>query len=172
MKVVQSCLVGAVLVFAGMTAHADVRTTAYPGTICVALQDVAPNLYYSGNGTAYNDSTASYSVVCSATKQYFYDGSDDMLVSNAYWWAYVEDNNSAAGADATCYLRSCSQDHSSCVNSVSRSTSGTGTQVLDTTGVVFAAGSYTNHMMLRCTLPAKTAGGVRSGLHGFSAYEF
>lgn len=160
--------IGMAVALCPVAASADVVIVTHPGLKCVEHSDLSPELYYSG-GNAYNDATGTNTFVCPAEKTYIYDGADSVFVDEGYWSAVVDDNN--ASYNFSCYLRSCNSLGTSCVNSATINSSGTGVQNLSGFGSVFASGSYTNYMYLRCTVPGKV-GSASSGIKSYMTYEF
>ena len=150
-------------------ARAELLITTRPGTECVKHADTTPDIYYTG-GNAANDSAGTSTFVCPASSHYLsLDALGGFFFDQAYWWASVDDQN--AGSGFSCYLRSCNQTGTSCVNSPTRVSSGTGIQTLSIVGSVFNWGSYTNYVYLRCSVPGKS-GGSRSSVKSYTTYVF
>jgi hypothetical protein len=148
-------------------AHSGLLITTRSGTECVKLGDTTPDILYNGLG-AYNDATASVNYACPVNAHYM-SLNTGYYFDTAYWWVHVDDNN--GGANVSCFLSSCS-DTGVCTNSISKSSAGiANNQILSTVGTTFTIGSYTNALVLRCSVPAKV-GGARSGIRKYTLYGF
>jgi hypothetical protein len=84
---------------------------------------------------------------------------------------YVDDKSSASGDNGkvTCVLKACTDDFASCTSSSSESsTSGAGgEQALAALGFVSFASLTSNSAHIKCEIPGKTGGGVRSGVMSY-----
>jgi hypothetical protein len=150
-------------------AQAELLITTRPGTECVEHTDTSPEIYYSG-GNAANNAGGTNTFVCPASSHYLsLDGLGGFSFDQAYWWASVDDRNPSS--NVSCYLRSCNQSGTSCINSPTRASTGTGIQTLTIVGSVFNWGTYTNYVYLRCSVPGKSNGN-RSMVKSYTTYVF
>ncbi len=162
-------LLSSVTVISVAPAQAELLITTRPGTECVEHADTSPEIYYTG-GNAANDGNGSNTFVCPASSHYLsLDNLGGFFFDRAYWWAAVNDQN--PNSNVSCYLRSCNGEGTSCINSPTRFSSGTGIQTLSIVGNVFNWGSYTNYVYLRCSVPGKSSGN-RSSVKSYTTYVF
>ncbi len=161
---------GASTVAGAQGAKADIFITTHAGQECVQINTTTPKIRYGMHG-AYNDSTSQVTWVCPAENHYSNTQGGASSFTAAYWWAIVDDVNGAA--DVNCRLEVCNEA-GSCTSGVSRTTSGTGNNLLISTSGVSPTGLTPSSSTARliCTMPARVGTTGRSGIQKYTTYLF
>lgn len=151
-------------------AKADIFITTHAGQECVQVNTTTPKIRYGLHG-AYNDSTSQVTWVCPAENHYSNTQSGASSYTAAYWWAIVDDAN--GGSDVSCRMEVCSES-GTCTSGASRTTSGTGNNLLISTSgaspTALTPSSSTARLI--CTVPARVGTTGRSGIQKYTTYLF
>lgn len=161
----------AIINYFALTPHAQADTYAitHTGTECEQEYTTNPKIYRSLS-TVYNDDSSSRTFSCAADPSpLIVLGSEAHYQSHGWWVAYVIDNHPTQ--NISCYLRLCELDGAHCSSSETRTTTGTGVQPLRIYPSEFQS-NYGQTADLRCSVPAKTSDGRRSGIRSYMIWMY